>query len=71
MRGVDTPVEILRRWEDHGAQWHVVSATPESAVVELRTCHGEPVERLESGDPELLRFLEERDLRPGPPGTFE
>ena len=57
----ETPVEILRRWEDHGAEWRVVSVGPDRAIVDLCTCYGEPVERLESGDPELLEFLRERD----------
>ena len=56
----ETPVEVLERWEEHGAQWRVVSVGDEHAVVDLCTCTGEPVERLESGDPELIRFLRER-----------
>jgi hypothetical protein len=57
---VEAPVDVLRRWEEHGAEWRLVSMAPDRAVVDLCTCHGEPVERLESGDPELLRFLRER-----------
>ena len=30
------------------------------AIVDLCTCHGEPVDRIESGDPELIAFLRER-----------
>jgi hypothetical protein len=56
----ETPVEVLERWEDHGAMWRVVSVGDEHAVVDLCTCTGEPVERLESGDPDLIRFLRER-----------
>ena len=56
----DTPVEVLRRWEDNGAVWRVESLTDERAVVQLCTCTGEPVDRLESADGELLRFLRER-----------
>ena len=55
---------VCTTWmEDHGAEWRVVSAGPDRAVVDLCTCHGELVERLESGDPELLRFLHERGDR--------
>ena len=60
IQGVNDPVEVLRRWEDHGAVWRVVSLSDERAVVDLCTCHGEPVERLESTDAALLRFLAER-----------
>jgi hypothetical protein len=57
----DDPVEILQRWEDAGAEWRVESLTDELAVVMLCTCTGEPVERLESGDGRLRRFLRERE----------
>ena len=57
----DDPVEILTRWEDHGAVFRVESLTDERAVVMLCTCTGEPVERLESEDEALLRFLRERE----------
>lgn len=56
----EPPVEVLRRWEDHGAMWRVVSLGPERAIVDLCTCYGEPVDRLESDDRDLLRFLEGR-----------
>jgi hypothetical protein len=57
----ETPVEVLRRWEDHGATWRAVHVSDGHAVVDLCTCTGEPVERLESDDPELVRFLRERE----------
>jgi hypothetical protein len=57
----DTPVDVLTRWEDGGAVWRIESLTDERAVVVLCTCTGEPVDRLESGDDELLRFLRERE----------
>lgn len=53
----EDPVTTLERWCDHGAEYRVLVLTDEQAVVELRTCHGEPVERLESSDPELLAYL--------------
>ena len=56
----ESPVDVLRRWEDGGAEWRVRSVGDDRAVVELRTCMGELVELLESGDEELLRFLRER-----------
>ncbi len=54
------PVAALERWLDHGAQYRVVELTPDHAVLELRTCHGEPVDRLESRDPELVEFVKQR-----------
>jgi hypothetical protein len=56
----ETPIEILERWEEHGAQWRVVHVSDVHAVVDLCTCTGEPVDRLESDDRELIRFLRDR-----------
>jgi hypothetical protein len=59
--GVDeSPVEIVQRWEDHGATWRAVHVSDDAAVVDLCTCTGEPVERLESTDPDLIRFIRDR-----------
>jgi hypothetical protein len=57
---MEDPVEVLKRWEDHGAVWRAVHVSDERAIVELCTCHGEPVDRLESDDPGLIRLLRER-----------
>ena len=57
----ESPVDVLTRWEDGGAEWRIESLTDDRAVVVLCTCTGEPVDRLESGDDELLRFLRERE----------
>jgi hypothetical protein len=54
---MESPVETLERWQDHGAMWRVVSVTETEAVVDLCSCVGEPVEQLRSSDPELLRYL--------------
>jgi hypothetical protein len=54
------PVEVLTRWESHGAIWRVRSLTATEAVVDLCTCYGDPVDELRSGDPELLAFLAAR-----------
>ncbi|MEA2439169.1 MAG: hypothetical protein QOH76_593 [Thermoleophilaceae bacterium] len=56
----ETPVETLERWEHHGATWRAVHVSDAKAVVDLCTCHGEPVERIESSDPALIRLLRER-----------
>ena len=57
---MESPVEVLKRWEDHGAEWRVVALGDDRAIVDLCTCSGEPVERLESDDPALITFLRER-----------
>ena len=57
---MEPPVDVLRRWEEHGAEWRVVSLGEDRAIVELCTCYGERVEVIESGDPDLLRLLRSR-----------
>jgi hypothetical protein len=52
--------ETLQRWEDSGAVWRAVHVSDSKAIVDLCTCTGEPVERLESSDPDLIRLLRER-----------
>jgi hypothetical protein len=53
----EPPLQTLARWEDSGALWRTRSLAVDEAVVELCTCHGEPVDELRSSDPELLRYL--------------
>ena len=55
----ESGVETLRRWADGGAQWRLVSVEDDRAVVDLLTCHGERVDRLESNEPELVTFVRE------------
>jgi hypothetical protein len=57
----ESPIDTLTRWEDAGAVWRAVHVSDERAVVDLCTCTGEPVDRLESDDPELIRFIRARD----------
>ncbi|HKP89500.1 MAG TPA: hypothetical protein VJT75_05940 [Thermoleophilaceae bacterium] len=54
---MDDPASVLERWVEHGATFAVIELSRDRAVVELRTCYGEPVERLESSDPKLVRYL--------------
>ena len=63
MRGLsaDDPVLVLQRWRDFGATYRIVQLSDESALVELCTCYGEPVERLQSRDPRLLEYLRHAD----------
>jgi hypothetical protein len=50
-------IDALERWVLFGAQWRIVDLSGESAVVDLCTCTGELVERLQSDDPALIRYL--------------
>lgn len=53
--------ERLERWEEHGAAWRTLHVSDDWAIVDLCTCTGEPVERIESGDRDLIRLLRERE----------
>jgi hypothetical protein len=63
MAGREDPVEVLQRWEQHGAPWRLVAIENGRAMVDLCTCYGEPVDRLESDDPELLSFVRDAPSR--------
>ena len=56
----DSPsVAALRRWEDMGGVWRVVSHTSEQVTVALLRCDGgEEVDRVVSHDPRLLAYLD-------------
>jgi hypothetical protein len=58
------PVEVLQRWVEHGARYRVMELSDDHVVLELRTCYGEPVDRLESRDAGLLRYVREHDADP-------
>jgi hypothetical protein len=60
--------ELLTRWEDSGAAWRAVHVSDYKAIVDLCTCTGEPVERIESDDPELIEYLRERPTSGAGPG---
>ena len=53
------PVTIgdLKSWVLSGAHWRVVDISGYHAVVDLCTCTGEPMERLESADPAVIDYL--------------
>ncbi|HEY7621534.1 MAG TPA: hypothetical protein VH834_17275 [Solirubrobacteraceae bacterium] len=50
-------IDALERWVLFGAQWRVVDLSHERVVVDLCTCAGEAVERLESDDPALVSYV--------------
>ena len=47
----------LERWVLSGAHWRVLDISAERVVVDLCTCMGEPVDRVESDDPEVIAYL--------------
>ena len=54
-------IDELRDWELSGAVWRPVEVHPELAVVDLCSCSGELMERVESADPAFIVFVQERD----------
>jgi hypothetical protein len=50
-------IEDLRRWSDGGAVWRPVEVSDERAVIDLCSCTGEPMDRVQSDAPELIAFV--------------
>jgi hypothetical protein len=50
-------IDDLERWVLSGAHWRVVAISPDHAVVDMCTCTGEPMERVESDDPAVIGYL--------------
>jgi hypothetical protein len=55
-----SPAAVLIGWEEHGVIWRLRHHSDTLAVVDLCTCHGEPVDELRSSDPGLLRYAARR-----------
>jgi hypothetical protein len=50
-------IEDLERWTDHGAVWRAVEVTDQRAVIDLCSCTGEAMERVQSDAPEVIEFV--------------
>ncbi len=50
-------LEQLEDWELHGAEWRALALDDRRVVLELCTCSGEPVDRVESEDPDLIEYV--------------
>jgi hypothetical protein len=50
-------IELLERWRDGGAVWRLRELTPDRARVELCSCTGEPMDEVESADPQLIAYV--------------
>ena len=50
-------IDGLERWLLFGAHWRVVDISNQHAVVDLCTCTGEPLDRLQTEDPAVIGYL--------------
>jgi len=53
-------VEHLRDWERGGATWRAVELDDRHAVIDLCSCSGERMDRVESDQPQLIAYVRER-----------
>jgi hypothetical protein len=53
-------VEVLKDWELNGATWRAVELTDRHAVIDLCSCTGERMDRVESDQPELIEYVQAR-----------
>ncbi len=65
----EQPLAVVRRWEDSGGLWRVLTRSGSGVQVALLTCDaGEEMARVTSSDPDLLSYLAGRDAS-DEPGT--
>lgn len=50
-------IDDLQRWVLSGGHWRVVDIADERVVVDLCACTGEPMDRVESRDPAVIRHV--------------
>lgn len=53
-------VAELEDWERNGAVWRPAEIYADRAVVDLCTCSGELMDRVESEDPQFIAFVRAR-----------
>jgi hypothetical protein len=56
----EATVAYLKDWECSGATWRVLEITDRRAVIQLCSCFGEPMDRIEGAAPELIAYVRER-----------
>lgn len=61
-RAPSVTIEDLERWEDNGAMWRAFAVSDARAVIDLCSCTGEPMERVQSEAPEVIEFVRARGL---------
>jgi hypothetical protein len=57
MRSRPLTIDDLESWLLSGGHWRMVDISGEHAAVDMCTCTGEPMERVESADPAVIRYL--------------
>lgn len=58
--GRQATIDELEDWERNGAVWRPAEIYPNRAVVDLCSCSGELMDRVESADPEFVAFVRAR-----------
>ena len=56
------PLEVLRRWEDAGAVWRILSRSVAGVDIALLTCSaGEEASRIHTSDPDVMAYVAGRE----------
>jgi hypothetical protein len=53
-------IEVLENWTGAGAVWKTVHVSDALAIVDLCTCYGEPVDRVETRDAAAIAYIRDR-----------
>jgi len=53
-------IEDLERWEDNGAMWRPFEVTDTYAVIDLCSCTGEAMERVQSDGEDVIELARAR-----------
>jgi hypothetical protein len=53
-------IEDLERWEDNGAMWRPFEITDKRAVIDLCSCTGEAMERVQSDAKDVIELARAR-----------
>jgi hypothetical protein len=53
-------IEVLENWTGAGAMWKAVHVSDALAIVDLCTCYGEPVDRVETRDAAAIAYIRDR-----------
>ena len=62
--GSEEPLDVLRRWEESGAVWRVISSSKDTVDIALLTCTaGEEIGRIHTSDPQVRAYLRSRTRR--------
>lgn len=50
-------IDYLEEWKGHGAIWRAVEVSDERAVIDLCSCTGEPMDRVQSDERDLIAYV--------------